>query len=958
MKQILSITRKELEGYFGSLMAIIFLGAFLFALLFIFFSVETFFARGIADVRPMFQWMPVLLIFLLAALTMRQWSEEQRSGTLEVLLTLPVSNLQLVLGKFLAVMTMILIALAMTLPLPIIVAALGNLDWGPVVGGYLAAVLMAAAYAAIGLFVSSRTDNQIVALISTVLLGGVFYLVGSSGVTNFVSGPVSEILWSLGTGSRFESIERGVIDLRDLVYYLSLTALFLMLNTISLDALRWSAKQTAYKWNQTRTAALIGVNLILLNVWLYPLQGLRADITAQREFTISQTTKDLIQNLDEPLLIRGYISERTHPLLAPLTPQVRDMLREYEIASGGKVQAEVVDPIQDEEVELEANQSYGIRPTPFRITGRQEASVINSYFDILVRYGDQSMVLSLNDLIEVEQSAQSVSLRLKNLEYDLTRAIKKVVYGFQSMDAVLSTLDEPVTLTLFITPSTFPQALQASHDLVNKVAGEIQAASDGNFVYNEVDPTAQGSPLTAQQLQETYGLTPYPLSLFSQESFFFHLLLTNGQESQVIYPPTDENPAEADVRTAIESAVKRTSAGFLKVVGVWSPSEQPTQDMFGNAQQPLTTYQLLRQQLSQEYRVVDVDLSSGQVDNTVDALLVVAPQNFTDMERFAIDQFLMRGTPVILAASPYKLDVDQMTGTLALASVDTGITPLLESYGVTIDNSVVMDLQNAAFPVAVNRDLGGFQVQEVQAVNYPFFPDIRPDGMNDKSMITANLAALSLNWASPVSVDAEKNAEREVVELFHSSSNSWITSSLDIQPDFENYPETGFAIGQDLKSYALGYSLQGAFESAFKGQAAPTPAADPAAAGQPAQGESQPLSVLEKSPDNARLVVIGSVEFLEDFALQLSANLSQDYYMNNLRLVQNAVNWAVEDEDLLAIRSRGSATHILRPLTEQQSTFWEVLSYLATLALLAVVYSLWQIRRQQQPIELLPVKKD
>lgn len=954
MKQILSITRKELEGYFGSLMAIIFLGAFLFALLFIFFSVETFFARGIADVRPMFQWMPVLLIFLLAALTMRQWSEEQRSGTLEVLLTLPVSNLQLVLGKFLAVMTMILIALAMTLPLPIIVAALGNLDWGPVVGGYLAAILMAAAYAAIGLFVSSRTDNQIVALISTVLLGGVFYLVGSSGVTNFVSGPVSEILWSLGTGSRFESIERGVIDLRDLVYYLSLTALFLMLNTLSLDALRWSAHQTAYKWNQTRTVALIGVNLILLNVWLYPLQGLRADITAQREFTISQTTKDLIQNLDEPLLIRGYISERTHPLLAPLAPQVRDMLREYEIASGGKVQAEVVDPIQDEEVELEANQSYGIKPTPFRITGRQEASVINSYFDILVRYGDQSMVLSLNDLIEVEQSAQGASLRLKNLEYDLTRAIKKVVYGFQSMDVVLSTLDEPVTLTLFITPSTFPQALQASHDLVNKVAGEIQAASNGKFIYKEVDPTAQGSPLTAQQLQETYGLTPYPLSLFSQESFFFHLLLTNGQESQVIYPPTDENPAEADVRTAIESAVKRTSTGFLKVVGVWSPSEQPTQDMFGNAQQPLTTFQLLRQQLGQEYKVVNVNLSGGQIDNTVDALVVVAPQNFTDMERFAIDQFLMRGSPVILAVSPYKLDVDQMKGTLMLTSVDTGITPLLDSYGVTIDNSVVMDLQNAAFPVAVNRDLGGVQVQEVQAVKYPFFPDIRPDGMNNKSMITANLAALSLNWASPVSVDAEKNAGREALELFHSSSNSWATNSLDIQPDFENYPETGFAVGQDLKSYALGYSLQGVFESAFKGKAAPEPKTN-AAAG---QAETQPLSVLEKSPDNARLVVIGSVEFLEDFALQLSANLSQDYYLNNLLLAQNAVNWAVEDEDLLAIRSRGSATHILRPLTEQQNTFWEVLSYMVTLALLAVVYSMWQIRRQQQPIKLLLVKKD
>ena len=157
MRQILAITKKELDSYFGSLLAIIFLGVFLGAILFVFFYVETFFARGIADVRPMFEWMPVPeTLFLLAALTMRQWSEEQRSGTMEILLTLPVNHWQLVLGKFFAVMTIMATALAMTLPIPILVSQLGNLDWGPVFGGYLAAVLMSGAYAAIGLFVSSR----------------------------------------------------------------------------------------------------------------------------------------------------------------------------------------------------------------------------------------------------------------------------------------------------------------------------------------------------------------------------------------------------------------------------------------------------------------------------------------------------------------------------------------------------------------------------------------------------------------------------------------------------------------------------------------------------------------------------------------------------------------------------------------------------------------------------------
>ena len=366
MKQTLSITRKELSAYFGSPMALIFVGVFLAATLFAFFWVDTFFARGIADVRPLFRWMPILLIFLVAALTMRQWSEEQRSGTLEVLLTLPASKVQLVLGKFLAVMALVALALALTTFLPITTAVLGNLDWGPVIGGYLAALLLAAAYTAIGLFVSSRTDNQIVALIVTVLICGLFYLVGARGITDFAGRGLGTVLRALGSGSRFESIQRGVIDLRDLVYYLALAAIFLTLNVLSLDAKRWGRGQITnrYRRGVVLTSALLVVNMLALNVWLYPLAGLRVDLTAQGTYSLSKTTRDLVQGLAEPLTIRAYVSQKTHPLLAPLIPQVEDLLREYEIAGRGKVIAEVVDPAADPDKELEANQTYGIQPIP------------------------------------------------------------------------------------------------------------------------------------------------------------------------------------------------------------------------------------------------------------------------------------------------------------------------------------------------------------------------------------------------------------------------------------------------------------------------------------------------------------------------------------------------------------------------------------------------------------------
>ena len=968
MKQILSITRKELEGYFGSPLSMIFLGAFLAVVLFIFFNVEAFFARGIADVRPLFRWMPILLIFLLAALTMRQWSEEQRSGTLEVLLTLPVNLAQLVLGKFLAVMSIITIALALTLPLPIMTSNLGRLDWGPVIGGYLAALLMASSYAAIGLFISSRTDNQIVSLISTVLLGGIFYLVGTRQLTDFVGGPASEILWGIGTGSRFESIERGVIDLRDLVYYISLTGIFLLLNTISLDSIRWSLKQTAYRRKLLFTAALIGLNLVLINFWLFPLQGLRLDLTAQKEYTISQTTRDLLDNLQEPLLIRGYISEKTHPLLAPLAPRIKDTLREYEIASSGMVTAEILDPLTDPEIEAEANQTYGIRPTPFQVAGRHEASIINSYFDILVRYGDQSVVLGFQDLIEVEQHPTGVNVHLRNLEYDLTRAVKKVIFGFQSVDSVLAALDQPVHLTLFVTPDMLPPELFGAEEIVNKVATEIQNDSNGKFVFEITNPDAVDSPINRQFLTETYGLLPFPTSLFSTETYYFHMLLENGEQVQFLYPPADLT--EAEVRTAIESALKRTSTGFLKVVGLWTPPETPTQDMFGQMQPPISTYQMINEQLRQEYDIHKVDLAQGQVPSDIDVLVIVAPQNFSDHELFAIDQYLMRGGSVVIANSNSKIASDQFTGGLTLQSVDNRISELLESYGIQVTGSLVMDRQNEPFPVAVTRDIGGFEVQEIQAIDYPFFVDVRSDGMDSESPIMANLPTVTMNWTSPVELDEERNVGRETSTLLSSSPYSWLRTSIDIQPDFELYPELGFAIDGEQQSYPLAVSVQGVFESYFKDKPSPFQSAEqPAEASFKAEGppaieeeqlkEAKSIATIEQSPETARLIVIGSATFIDDFVLRLSSRLSQDRYLNNLGFLQNTVDWSIEDLDLLTIRARGTYTRVLIPLSDRQQTFWEVLNYSMVIIVLLAIYLSWQIqKRNEQPMELLPVSKE
>ncbi|MCC9077135.1 Gldg family protein [Litorilinea aerophila] len=955
MRQILSITRKELESYFGSPMALIFLGAFLAGTLFTFFWVDTFFARGIADVRPLFRWMPLLLIFLVAALTMRQWSEEQRAGTLEMLLTLPVTTTQMVLGKFLAVMAMVVLALLLTLPLPITVAQLGNLDWGPVFGGYLAAILLAGAYTAIGLFVSSRTDNQIVALIATGLVGGVFYLVGSSAAVDFVSNQVGELMRALGTGSRFESIERGVIDLRDLAYYLSLTGIFLVLNKLSLDSKRWShgARTRPYRRRQAALSGLLIANLVLVNFWLYPLHGLRLDTTEYREYSLSQTTQDLLSNLQEPLLIRAYISSRTHPLLAPLVPRISDMLKEYEIAARGRVTAEVVDPTTDPEIEAEANQTYGIRPTPFQVSGRYEASVINSYFDILIRYGDQSVTLGFNDLIQVEPNRDgTIDVRLRNLEYDLTSAIKKVVYGFQSVDALLAAMSEPVHLTLIVTPNTLPADLAEAPATIQKVAEAIAAESDGKFTFEQIDPDAADSKMSRQELLDTYGLQPFPVSFFSDQSYYLHMLLQMGNRQQVIYPTG--SLSEADIRTAIESALKRSAPGFLKVVGLWTPPATPTTDMFGQPQQPLASWNMIQEQLSSEYTVKPVNLSDGQVPEDIDMLLVIAPQNMNDKERFAVDQYLMRGGAVVVAAGNYTIAPDMLTGGLGVTKVENGLREMLQSYGVDVQEAMVLDPQNEPFPVAVNRTVGGFQVREIQALSYPFFVDVRPDGMARDNPMVSNLPAVTMNWVSPVVVDETKLAEHDVTVLLQSSPASWLRTDTNIQPDFEAYPEYGFAVEGEQKSYPLAVAVQGTFTSYFKDKPSPWEASNEEGdSGTTTSQDQPPATFLDQSPETARLVVIGSAEFVDDLVLNLSAQLTQDRFRNNLLFLQNAVDWSVEDLDLLSIRARGNNVRILKPLTEREQSMWEIANYGVALLALLVVGGIWQWRRRhEKPIPL------
>lgn len=239
MRNVALITTRELRAYFATPLAYIFIVIFLILAGTLTFMVGGWLGRGQADLQPFFTFHPWLYLFLVPALSMRLWAEERRGGTIELFLTLPITMTQAVLGKFLAAWIFTAIALALTFPLWLTVSYLGQPDHGVILASYIGSLLMAGAFLAVGAMVSATTKNQVIAFVVTTAVLFVFTLAGSSVVLDVVRGwapaIVVEIVAGFGFLTHFQSIARGVIDLRDAIFFLSVIVLALAANALIVD---------------------------------------------------------------------------------------------------------------------------------------------------------------------------------------------------------------------------------------------------------------------------------------------------------------------------------------------------------------------------------------------------------------------------------------------------------------------------------------------------------------------------------------------------------------------------------------------------------------------------------------------------------------------------------------------------------------------------------------------------
>ena len=237
VRNVSAIASRELAFFFNSPIAYVAITVFLAVSGVYLFVLYDFFEGNQATLRPLFEQIPLFFILYVPAITMRLLSEEKRAGTIELLSTWPVTDSEIVLGKFFGALGFIKVTLAMSLIFPLMVASLGTVDIGMIVGGYIGLILLGAAYAAMGLLTSTWTKNQIVAFILAVLLCAFFYAV--DGMVASVWEPGRDAFAFLSFRAHFANIARGVIDSRDVVFYLSVIVVALVLSVQSLQARNW-----------------------------------------------------------------------------------------------------------------------------------------------------------------------------------------------------------------------------------------------------------------------------------------------------------------------------------------------------------------------------------------------------------------------------------------------------------------------------------------------------------------------------------------------------------------------------------------------------------------------------------------------------------------------------------------------------------------------------------------------
>jgi ABC-2 type transport system permease protein len=428
---MLSILQKEISSYLSSLVAYVTIGVFLLVLgLFLWvFPESSIIEYGYASLENLFSTAPYLFMFLIPAITMRSLAEERREGTLEILATRPLTDWQIVMGKYLACLLLVVFALVPTFMYVYSVSVLGNpqgnLDTGAVIGSYIGLFLLGAAFVAIGLFASSVSKNQIIAFTIAVFISYFFYS-GFNSLSGLLALQSSNIE-SLGIAAHYDAVGRGVLNTRDLAYFIILSGIFIGLTLLVI------ARQREKNLKYTALPILVGalVLVALLSNFTYT----RFDFTAEKRFTVSNVSRGILDSLPKPVVVTVYLEGKDLPGgMKRLQQGTRDMLNDLQAYSNNRLTFNFVNPLeglneQEQEQTIQTMQQQGIEPTNLSVKTDNGVSQKIIFPAAIVTSGERQIGVKLLQTRIGLSPDEVLNNSIQNLEYALTSAIKKVSSG-------------------------------------------------------------------------------------------------------------------------------------------------------------------------------------------------------------------------------------------------------------------------------------------------------------------------------------------------------------------------------------------------------------------------------------------------------------------------------------------------------------------------------------------------
>ena len=411
MGRVRAIAKKEFFGFINQPLGYVVIVPFL--VLSIFFWLRLSLVRNEADLRSFLDLLPWFLLFLAPALTMRSLSEEKRTGTANLLFAHPLSEWQIVLGKFLGIFAFWLVVLACTFGLPITLAVFSRPDFGQIISQYLGGIFLGGGFLAVGLAASSLAKNALSAFLLGVVGNFLLVLVGSDFVLLSAPYPLNQIFSQLSYFSHLENFGRGVVDFRDLLWFLTLIALGLLVAVFRFSYQRLVEKP-ALKQRLISAFVLLLVVGILGNL-AFAAYPFRADLTFSRLYTLSAGTRKILADLPDLLTITFYASRDLPPEMHQTYQAVADLLEDYRRAAKKNLLVKIVYPDLSSGGENEALQ-VGIQPVTFSKIGAGKFGMQKGYLGLALRFGEKTETIPFVGKTE-------------DLEYQLSRRIQKLVSG-------------------------------------------------------------------------------------------------------------------------------------------------------------------------------------------------------------------------------------------------------------------------------------------------------------------------------------------------------------------------------------------------------------------------------------------------------------------------------------------------------------------------------------------------